>query len=60
MHADEPNFMKRKGALVGLIRASKVASTEVFLIVYVLILGIVALSVVSFISSIFEAQDRRL
>ena len=60
MHGGEPNFMKTKEALVGLIRASKSASAEVVLIVYVLILGVVALSVVSFISSIFEAQNRRL
>ena len=60
IYVDEPNLMKIKGTLVGLKRASKIASTEVVLIVYVLILGVVALSVVSFISSIFEAQDRRL
>jgi hypothetical protein len=32
---------------------------EVVLIVYVLILGVVTLSVVSLISSIFESQQRR-
>ena len=32
---------------------------EVVLIVYVLILGVVTLSVVSLVSSIFESQQRR-
>jgi len=34
-------------------------STEVTLVVYALILGVLLLSVVSVISSIFESQDRR-
>jgi len=37
----------------------QIVSTEAVVIVYVLILGVVTLSVVSLISSIFESQQRR-